>query len=207
MVVLRPDVRELDCGVLAKHYNKLSNTIVEESFYDKIKWMKRMLGIYLAGYDDMMAKNKKAINEWKTKNKGKKRNEKTKKPKEVKPLKMDKFGRPKVSTAEFVSWLDKEVERDGSKLWVLLGQKDKSKQSVTVKAALAIDMSDELMDYVGSKIYNGEEEVGKKTGATLATRCPGVDCGTVSSYVESLSLHGRDTQRRADTDALLQPDP
>ena len=161
--MLRPNVSELECVVLAKHYNNLSNTIVEESFYDKIKWMKRMLGIYLAGYDDMMAKSKKAINEWKINNKNKKRKDKAKKPKEVKALKMDKFGRPKVSTAEFVSWLEKEVEKDGSKLWVLLGQKDKSKQSVTVKAALAIDMSDELMNYVGEKIYNGEEEDGKKT--------------------------------------------
>ena len=101
--MLRPKVSEEKCVMLAKHYNNLSNTIVEESFYDKITWMKRMLGIYLAGYDDMMAKNKKAIMEWKNKNKNKKKKDKTKKPKEVKALKMDKFGRPKVSTAEFVS--------------------------------------------------------------------------------------------------------
>ena len=89
-----------------------------------------------------MAESKREVAEWKKRNKNKKRKDKEKKPKELKPLRRDNEGKPLVVTSQYVAWLEGEVEKMGAQLWVLLGQKDRSRQSINVKAALAIDLSE-----------------------------------------------------------------
>ena len=45
--VLRSTTTMKEAIILARHYNRAANTLVKETYFDKIWWLKRMMGGYL----------------------------------------------------------------------------------------------------------------------------------------------------------------
>ncbi len=147
-VCVLENINEVDAVVLAKHFNVKSGTLVKESFFDKIFWLKRIAKVCVTGKNEEI--RKEADNQSSSKKKKKEKND------IIEEIEEDEYGRIRLKPAPLVKLIAEECKKRGSSLEDFLGD---SATITRIKTTIAIGTCDETMDWIKNMTDSTDQEI------------------------------------------------
>ena len=150
-VCVLKNINEVDAVVLAKHFNVKSGTLVKESFFDKIFWLKRIAKVCMTGKNEEI--RKEAEDNQSSSKKKKKHKEKND---IVEEIEEDEYGRIRLKPAPLVKLIAEECKKRGSSLEDFLGD---SATITRIKTTIAIGTCDETMDWIKNITDSTDQEI------------------------------------------------